>query len=145
MFGSAKPAAKLTQIGVLKPSLKGTKLMKQNRREGDVATELRPVQELQDSESAVTCICFGQERLHRSYILLAAASKDGTVVIYRCYRTEMELLMVEFWGAHGRMSGEEDDFFRGRIMSAILEQGMFGVEKVLYHSDYVIHTRFSPR
>jgi len=54
-------------------------LMKQNRREGDVATELRPVQELQDSESAVTCICFGQERLHKAYILLAAASKDGTV------------------------------------------------------------------
>ena len=34
---------RLASIGVLKPSLKGTKLMKQNRREGDVATELRPV------------------------------------------------------------------------------------------------------
>ena len=50
---------------------------------------LRPVQELQDSESAVTCICFGQERQHRAYILLAAASKDGTVVIYRCYRARV--------------------------------------------------------
>ncbi|CAD7941448.1 unnamed protein product [Amoebophrya sp. A25] len=101
MFGANKrgsvndAAMKLSQVGVLNPSLKGTKLMKQNRREGDVATELRPVQELQDSESAVTCIVFGQERLHRSYILLAAASKDGTVVIYRCYRTEMELSMLD--------------------------------------------------
>eukprot|EP00392_Amoebophrya_sp_AT5.2_P004904 g4913.t1 len=102
MFGGPKrgsltdnQALRLAQVGVLKPSLKGTKLMKQNRREGDVATELRPVQELQDSESAVTCIVFGQERLHRGYILLAAASKDGTVVIYRCYRTEMELSILD--------------------------------------------------
>merc|ERR1711912_185850 len=76
--------------GVLRPSLKGTKAMKQARREGDSNADLRPVQELQDSESAVTCICFGQERLHKAYVLLATASKDGTVVIYRCYRTEME-------------------------------------------------------
>jgi len=80
--------------GVLRPSLKGTKAMKQARREGDVNADLRPVQELQDSESAVTCICFGQERLHKAYILLATASKDGTVVIYRCYRTEMEISML---------------------------------------------------
>merc|ERR1719335_1938080 len=81
-------------VGVLRPSLKGTKAMKQARRDGDVNADLRPVQELQDSESAVTCICFGQERLHKAYILLATASKDGTVVIYRCYRTEMEIAMV---------------------------------------------------
>jgi myosin heavy subunit/signal recognition particle receptor subunit beta len=80
--------------GVLRPSLKGTKAMKQARREGDVNADLRPVQELQDSESAVTCICFGQERLHKAYVLLATASKDGTVVIYRCYRTEMETQML---------------------------------------------------
>jgi myosin heavy subunit/WD40 repeat protein len=80
--------------GVLRPSLKGTKAMKQARREGDVNADLRPVQELQDSESAVTCICFGQERQHRAYVLLATASKDGTVVIYRCYRTEMEVAMA---------------------------------------------------
>jgi len=80
--------------GVLRPSLKGTKAMKKDRREGDVNADLRPVQELQDSESAVTCICFGQERLHKAYILLATASKDGTVVIYRCYRTEMEIAML---------------------------------------------------
>lgn len=77
--------------GVLRQSLKGTKAMKQARREGDINADLRPVQELQDTESAVTCICFGQERLHKNYILLATASKDGTVVIYRCYRTEMEI------------------------------------------------------
>jgi len=82
-------------MGVLRPSLKGTKAMKQARREGDVNAALRPVQELQDSESAVTCICFGQERLHKAYVLLATASKDGTVVIYRCYRTEMETQMLE--------------------------------------------------
>jgi len=72
----------------------GTKAMKQARREGDVNADLRPVQELQDSESAVTCIAFGQERLHKAYVLLATASKDGTVVIYRCYRTEMEIAML---------------------------------------------------
>uniref|UniRef100_A0A6U6W534 Myosin motor domain-containing protein n=1 Tax=Zooxanthella nutricula TaxID=1333877 RepID=A0A6U6W534_9DINO len=81
--------------GVLRPSLKGTKSMKQARREGDVNADLRPVQELQDSESAVTCICFGQERLHKAYILLGTASKDGTVVIYRCYRTEMEIAFLQ--------------------------------------------------
>merc|ERR1719213_1279428 len=80
-------------MGVLRPSLKGTKAMNTARREGDVNADLRPVQELQDSESAVTCICFGQERLHKAYVLLATASKDGTVVIYRCYRTEIELSM----------------------------------------------------
>mmetsp|Transcript_70275 Transcript_70275/g.168404 ORF Transcript_70275/g.168404 Transcript_70275/m.168404 type:complete len:1729 (+) Transcript_70275:106-5292(+) len=81
--------------GVLRPSLKGTKAMKQaSRSGGDLNQELRPVQELQDSESAVTCICFGQERLHKAYVLLATASKDGTVVIYRCYRTEMEVSML---------------------------------------------------
>eukprot|EP00435_Cladocopium_sp_Y103_P073506 s42_g43.t3 len=41
--------------GVLRPSLKGTKAMKQARRDGDPNVDLRPVQELQDSESAVTC------------------------------------------------------------------------------------------
>merc|ERR1712137_374692 len=80
--------------GVLRPSLKGTRSMRQQRREGDISADLRPVQELQDSESAVTCVCFGQERLHKAYILLATASKDGTVVIYRCYRTEMEIAML---------------------------------------------------
>merc|ERR1719327_1215726 len=80
--------------GVLEPSLKGTRAMKQSRSTGEFSTDLRPVQELQDSESAVTCICFGQERLHKAYVLLATASKDGTVVIYRCYRTEMEIAML---------------------------------------------------
>ncbi|CAE7480335.1 XI-B [Symbiodinium pilosum] len=80
--------------GVLRPSLKGTKAMKQARKDGDPNVDLRPVQELQDSDSAVTCICFGQERLHKAYVLLATASKDGTVVVYRCYRTEMEIAML---------------------------------------------------
>lgn len=88
-FGGDRPKG---SSGVLRPSLKGTKTMKQAQKEGDL--HLRPVQELQDSESAVTCICFGQERLHKAYLLLATASKDGTVVVYRCYRTEMEVAML---------------------------------------------------
>jgi WD40 repeat protein len=91
--GAGDPRSRNANAGLLKPSLKGTKAMKQNRREGDGLADLRPVQELQDSESAVTCICFGQERLHKAYVLLATASKDGTVVVYRCYRTEMEIAM----------------------------------------------------
>ncbi|CAE7245773.1 XI-2 [Symbiodinium natans] len=80
--------------GVLRASLKGTKAMKQAKRDVDPNADLKPVQELQDSESAVTCVCFGQERLHRAYILFVTASKDGTVVVYRCYRTEMEIAML---------------------------------------------------
>jgi len=90
----AKSTGRSASQSVLRPSLKGTRLMKQQKRDGDTSADLRPVQELQDSESAVTCIVFGQERLHKAYILLATASKDGTVVIYRCYRTEMEIAMV---------------------------------------------------
>jgi len=95
-FGAApdRIGGRPANAGVLRPSLKGTKQMKQARREGDINADLRPVQELQDSESAVTCISFGQERLHKAYVLLATASKDGTVVIYRCYRTEMEIAML---------------------------------------------------
>ncbi|CAL1158168.1 unnamed protein product, partial [Cladocopium goreaui] len=88
-FGQDRPKG---SKGVLRPSLKGTKGIKQVLKEGDL--HLRPAQELQDSESAVTCICFGQERLHKGYLLLATASKDGTVVVYRCYRTEMEIAML---------------------------------------------------
>jgi len=88
-FGAADRRGQASQ-GVLRPSLKGTRAMKQARRE-ELHGDLRAVQELQDSESAVTCITFGQERLHRAYILLATASKDGNVVVYRCYRTEMEI------------------------------------------------------
>jgi len=91
---SERNGARTAHQGVLRPSLKGTKAMKKAGRDGDTNADLRPVQELQDSESAVTCIVFGQERLHKTYILLATASKDGTVVIYRCYRTEMEVAML---------------------------------------------------
>jgi len=87
-------SARTPHQGVLKPSLKGTRAMKKAGREGDTNADLRPVQELQDSESAVTCIVFGKEKHHKTYILLATASKDGTVVIYRCYRTEMEVAML---------------------------------------------------
>jgi WD40 repeat protein len=80
---------------VLKPSLRGSKNQRQPTSKDSAQCDLRAVQELQDSESAVTCIAFGQERLHLGFILLAAASKDGTVVIYRCPRTAMERQMFE--------------------------------------------------
>ena len=48
----------------------------------------------QASDSIVTCICFGQEALHKAYVLFAFASKDGAVVIYRCYRTKMEAQLL---------------------------------------------------
>merc|ERR1719424_2292882 len=91
MQGQPDEEKKKDIAGVLHPSLKGTQKLMQKQPDQQ---ELRPVQELQDSESAVTCVAFGQERQHRAYILLAAASKDGTVVIYRCYRTEMEMAML---------------------------------------------------
>eukprot|EP00933_Yihiella_yeosuensis_P053397 TRINITY_DN5162_c1_g1_i1.p1 TRINITY_DN5162_c1_g1~~TRINITY_DN5162_c1_g1_i1.p1 ORF type:complete len:1220 (+),score=306.13 TRINITY_DN5162_c1_g1_i1:2-3661(+) len=92
-FGNNAPNDRADR-GVLQPSLKGTMQMRQARRDNDPHNDLRPIQEFQDSESAVTCICFGQERLHKTYILLATASKDGTVVVYRCKRTEMEIAML---------------------------------------------------
>ena len=92
--GPTSGGSKNHALGVLQSSLKGTKSMKAACKDPDAISDLRPVQELQDGESAVTCICFGQEKIHKGYILLAAASKDGTVVIYRCYRTEMERLSL---------------------------------------------------
>ena len=92
--GTTSGGSKNHSLGVLQSSLKGTKSMKAACKDPDALSDLRPVQELQDGESAVTCICFGQEKIHKGYILLAAASKDGTVVIYRCYRTEMERLSL---------------------------------------------------
>eukprot|EP00922_Rhytidocystis_sp_ex-Travisia-forbesii_P058005 GHVS01085809.1.p1 GENE.GHVS01085809.1~~GHVS01085809.1.p1 ORF type:complete len:419 (+),score=71.88 GHVS01085809.1:2-1258(+) len=83
----AQPAHQL-----LRPSLRGTH--SQRSTGGGKLCELRPVQELQDTDSAVTCVTFGQEKLYKDYCLLACASKDGNVVVYRCYRTEMELRLV---------------------------------------------------
>eukprot|EP00915_Cephaloidophora_sp_WS-2016_P005461 GHVH01007264.1.p1 GENE.GHVH01007264.1~~GHVH01007264.1.p1 ORF type:complete len:1519 (+),score=224.86 GHVH01007264.1:273-4829(+) len=53
--------------------------------------EIRPYEEVNDIDSAVTYICFGQQTKHRDYILLAAGGKDGSVVVYRCYRTDSEI------------------------------------------------------
>uniref|UniRef100_A0A0G4GR33 Myosin motor domain-containing protein n=1 Tax=Chromera velia CCMP2878 TaxID=1169474 RepID=A0A0G4GR33_9ALVE len=84
----------LSQNVLLRPSLKGTESMRTQaggkpRKEADWQ-DLRCVQEVTESESAVTCLCFGQERHHLHYYLMACASKDGNIVIYRIYRTEME-------------------------------------------------------
>eukprot|EP00927_Polykrikos_kofoidii_P000010 TRINITY_DN10006_c0_g1_i1.p1 TRINITY_DN10006_c0_g1~~TRINITY_DN10006_c0_g1_i1.p1 ORF type:complete len:610 (+),score=97.64 TRINITY_DN10006_c0_g1_i1:45-1874(+) len=80
--------------GVLRPSLRGTEVLKDLGHNNHLNAGLRPVQELQESQSAVTCVCFGQEHLHRAYILLVTASKDGKATVYRCYRTEMEIAML---------------------------------------------------
>mmetsp|Transcript_132997 Transcript_132997/g.248717 ORF Transcript_132997/g.248717 Transcript_132997/m.248717 type:complete len:1710 (-) Transcript_132997:151-5280(-) len=119
--------------GVLRPSLKGTKAMKYARKEASGGVEqvdLRPVQELQDSESAVTCICFGQERLHKAYLLLATASKDGTVVIYRCYRTEMEIQLLS-----------DQDFPQDEDTSSIYNQPPADHSNIAVHSRLVGHSR----
>lgn len=87
-------------LGVLQPSLRGTRTIKASEvadsanLSDDLCRQgLHPVQELQHSYSAVTIICFGQERHLQPYILLAAVSRDGSAVIYRCYRTDMEAAM----------------------------------------------------
>ena len=92
--GSARSAGTSNGGGVLLCSLKGTKALKSALKDPEAISDLRPTQELQDSESAITCVCFGQEKVHKEFILLAAACKDGTVVIYRCYRTELEMQLL---------------------------------------------------
>lgn len=130
-FGGSKDGAN-ARTGVLRPSLKGTKAMKFARKEaqGVEQVDLRAVQELQDSESAVTCICFGQERLHKAYLLLATASKDGTVVIYRCYRTEMEIQMLS-----------DQDFPSEEDTSSIYNQPPADHSNIAVHSRLVGHSR----
>merc|ERR1712194_218327 len=59
-------------------------------------------------------------------VLLAEASKDGTVVIYRCYRTEMELAMLS-----------ETDFPKDALTS---ERGPDS-NNIAVHSRLVGHTR----
>eukprot|EP00398_MALV-I-01_sp_L67-1_P001022 gene1022-573_t len=83
--------------GILKPSLRGSKNQPQpaSQTPDSSVCDVRAVQELQDSESAITCIVFGQERLHLGFILLAAAAKDGVVVVYRLPRSAMEQQMFE--------------------------------------------------
>jgi len=83
----------------LRASLRGTaslrpKVLEEEEEEGEVASAILPVQEFQNSDSAVSCLCFGQERFHKLYMLLAAAFEDGDVVIFRCHRTEMERAML---------------------------------------------------
>jgi WD40 repeat protein len=121
------PAPGLT-LSVLGSSLKGTKAMKTASKDADAISELRPVQELQDGESAITCIAFGQEKIHRAYVLLAAASKDGTVVIYRCYRTEME-----------RLSLNEAEFPKEDPSSANITGSDYG--NIVVHCRLTGHTR----
>lgn len=92
----------------LKASIRGAASMKksalQSKQHG-----MHPVQELQHSQSSVTCLCFGQERQHQAYILLAAAAQDGFVAVYRCYRTDMEIAMISCEDScplQGRLPGE---------------------------------------
>ncbi|CBZ56289.1 Myosin, related [Neospora caninum Liverpool] len=82
---------------LLRPSMKpgGSAMLKKLKSRNMDAHSVVPVQELQDSDSAITCVVFGKEKDNRDYILLAAASKDGSVVIYRCYRLEAERQMFD--------------------------------------------------
>ena len=99
---------------LLQSSLKGTEGMRAAVwRTYTAWADIRPVQELQETESAVTCLSFGHERHHRGYALLATGAKDGSVTVYRCahagwgsyvkegvgvcrcYRTEMELSILK--------------------------------------------------
>ncbi|KFH09200.1 myosin F [Toxoplasma gondii VAND] len=94
VLASGKQAADLK---LLRPSMKpgGTAMMKKLKTRSLDQHSVVPVQELQDSDSAITCVVFGKEKENRDYILLAAASKDGSVVIYRCYRLEAERQMFD--------------------------------------------------
>lgn len=75
---------------LLKPSLRRAPAPRDESVSSPAGCHVVPVQELQDCSSAVTRLCFGREREELPYILLAAAYADGMVVIYRCFRTEME-------------------------------------------------------
>uniref|UniRef100_A0A6T1FXM1 Uncharacterized protein n=1 Tax=Alexandrium monilatum TaxID=311494 RepID=A0A6T1FXM1_9DINO len=44
--------------------------------------------------SAITSICFGQERLRRAYILLVVAFEDGNAFVLRSHRTPLERAML---------------------------------------------------
>jgi WD40 repeat protein len=85
-------------VGILTPSLRGSAGLRNSLKSSELGTAgtsaLRATSELQDSESAITCLTFGQEKLHAKWILLAAASKDGTVVVYKIFRTEVEQVMA---------------------------------------------------
>lgn len=62
----------------------------ENRDPSAASSQLLPVQELQECDSPVTCLCFGRQEPSSSYLLLAAATETGQIVLYRCRRTEME-------------------------------------------------------
>lgn len=94
-------------MGPLRPSLNHRTAM-MNSPTATVVNNLMVVHERKDSENAVTCMCFGQERAHKAYVLLATAYKDGMAIVYRCYRTEMELRMV----SDADIPGNDIDFLQ---------------------------------
>eukprot|EP01068_Selenidium_serpulae_P014992 Selendium_serpulae@DN6166_c0_g1_i2.p1 len=80
-------------------SVKGQKSLYQDLGEkgesNPLTRDVIPCHEIRATNSAVTCLTFGQEKSHLYYILLATASKDGSVIIYKCYRTEAEIQMLK--------------------------------------------------
>lgn len=90
----------------LKASIKGAASMQKSVLGRPNRHSMHPVQELQHSQSPVTCLCFGQETHHQAYILLAAAAHDGFVAVYRCYRTDMEM---------AKLSCEDNIPLQGRL------------------------------
>ena len=75
------------RLELLRPSL-----IMENPQPTD-PTSLRPVVEL-FAEAVLTCLCFGQEMSHEAYTLLACGSRAGSVVLYRIYRTNLEVQMM---------------------------------------------------
>eukprot|EP00930_Biecheleria_cincta_P033983 TRINITY_DN23518_c0_g1_i1.p1 TRINITY_DN23518_c0_g1~~TRINITY_DN23518_c0_g1_i1.p1 ORF type:complete len:533 (-),score=67.75 TRINITY_DN23518_c0_g1_i1:330-1928(-) len=93
----------------LKASIRGAASIQKSILGRSNRHSMHPVQELQHSQSPVTCLCFGQETQHQSYILLAAAAQDGFVAVYKCYRTDMEIAMMSCEDSspmQGRLPGE---------------------------------------
>eukprot|EP00398_MALV-I-01_sp_L67-1_P001020 gene1020-572_t len=115
---------------ILKPSLRGSKDQRPPAAEDGSVCDLLAVQELQDSESSICTIVFGQERLHLGFILLATGARNGTVVIYRIPRSKMEREMFE-------QTSEAQQAMAGRIINNVAED-----ESVVeVHSRLEGHTR----
>lgn len=88
------------------------------RQMGPNNSQLVPSAEALETHSPVTCLCFGRERSHQPYTLLACAYKNGSATIFRCPRTP-----AEHWNASD-ISNTED----------------LAVDKITVHSTLLGHS-----
>eukprot|EP00916_Digyalum_oweni_P020894 GHVL01034792.1.p2 GENE.GHVL01034792.1~~GHVL01034792.1.p2 ORF type:complete len:703 (+),score=148.90 GHVL01034792.1:2416-4524(+) len=79
---------------LMKPSMKSSSPIRHANHKNEAVAEIQLVCQL-PGEFSVTCLTFGQEELHREYILLAVASKSGSLLVYKVFRTPMELEMFD--------------------------------------------------